>query len=53
VKVDKIAELLALAWGSPIIKLVLLAVVMNTCFGCIRAIKEHGFNSYNAGQRGH
>lgn len=42
---DKIIELLVLAWGSPIIKLVILAVVMDTCFGCIRAIKEHGFNS--------
>lgn len=42
---DKIMELLALAWGSPIIKLVILAVVMDTCFGCIRAIKEHKFNS--------
>lgn len=42
---DKIVELLALAWGSPIIKLVILAVVMDTCFGCIRAIKEHMFNS--------
>ena len=44
-EVDKIMELLALAWGSPIIKLVILAVVMDTCFGCIRAIKEHVFNS--------
>ncbi|WP_349669709.1 phage holin family protein, partial [Lacrimispora sp.] len=42
---DKILELLALAWGSSIIKLVILAVVMDTCFGCIRAIKEHKFNS--------
>ncbi len=42
---DRITELLALAWGSPIIKLVILAVVMDTCFGCIRAIKEHEFNS--------
>ena len=42
---DKILELLALAWGSPNIKLVILAVVMDTCFGCIRAIKEHMFNS--------
>lgn len=42
---DKIMELLALAWGSPIIKLVILAVVMDTCFGCIRAIKERVFNS--------
>lgn len=42
---DKIIELLALAWSSTIIKLVILAVVMDTCFGCIRAIKEHKFNS--------
>ncbi|MBE5981525.1 MAG: phage holin family protein [Paenibacillaceae bacterium] len=42
---DRITELLALAWGSPIIKMVILAVVMDTCFGCIRAIKEHEFNS--------
>ena len=42
---DKITELLALAWSSAIIKLVILAVVMDTCFGCIRAIKEHKFNS--------
>ena len=42
---DKILELIALAWGSPIIKLVILAVVMDTCFGCIRAFKEHKFNS--------
>ena len=42
---ERITELLALAWGSPIIKLVILAVVMDTCFGCIRAIKEHKFNS--------
>ena len=42
---DRITELLSLAWGSPIIKLVILAVVMDTCFGCIRAIKEHEFNS--------
>ncbi|WP_349672995.1 phage holin family protein [Lacrimispora sp.] len=44
-EMDRITELLALAWGSPIIKLVILAVVMDTCFGCIRAIKEHDFNS--------
>jgi toxin secretion/phage lysis holin len=45
IEMDKIMELLALAWGSTIIKLVILAVVMDTCFGCIRAIKEHEFNS--------
>ena len=45
IEMDRIIELFALAWGSPIIKLVILAVVMDTCFGCIRAIKEHKFNS--------
>ena len=42
---DKILELLALAWGSPIIKLVIWSVVADTFFGVIRAIKEHQFNS--------
>lgn len=42
---EKILELFYLAWNSSIIKLVILAVVMDTCFGCIRAIKEHDFNS--------
>lgn len=42
---DKILELLALAWGSPIIKLVIWSVVADTFFGVIRAIKEHKFNS--------
>lgn len=42
---DKIMELLAIAWNSPVIKLVIVAVVMDTCFGCIRAVKEHEFNS--------
>lgn len=42
---DKILELLALAWGSPIIKLVIWSVVVDTFFGVIRAIKEHKFNS--------
>lgn len=42
---DKIMELIKLAWDSPVIKLVIVAVVMDTCFGCIRAVKEHDFNS--------
>ncbi|MEG1294549.1 MAG: phage holin family protein [Clostridium sp.] len=42
---DKIIALLMLAWNSPIIKLVIVAVVMDTCFGFIRAIREHAFNS--------
>lgn len=44
-KVDKIVELINLAWDSRVIKLVIIAVVMDTSFGCIRAIKEHEFNS--------
>lgn len=42
---NKILELLALALGSPIIKLVIWSVVVDTFFGFIRAIKEHKFNS--------
>lgn len=42
---DKIIVLLALAWGSAIIKLNIWSVVVDTFFGVIRAIKEHKFNS--------
>lgn len=42
---DKIMELIEMAWNSPVIRLVILAVVMDTCFGCIRAIKERKINS--------
>lgn len=42
---DKIILLLALAWGSAIIKLNIWSVVVDTFFGVIRAIKEHKFNS--------
>lgn len=42
---DKILILLALAWGSAIIKLNIWSVVVDTFFGVIRAIKEHKFNS--------
>lgn len=44
-EVDKIIGLINMAWNSPVIKLVIVAVVMDTCFGCIRAIKERDFNS--------
>lgn len=44
-EMDKIMMLTSMALGSPIIKLVIVAVVMDTCFGCIRAIKEKRFNS--------
>lgn len=44
-KVEKIEELIAMAWASQIIKVVIVAVVMDTVFGCIRAAKEKQFNS--------
>ena len=34
-----------MAWASQIIKVVIVAVVMDTVFGCIRAAKEKQFNS--------
>lgn len=42
---EKIMELIALAWNSPVIKIVIVTVVMDTCFGCLRAVREHVFNS--------
>lgn len=42
---EKIEELIAMAWASQIIKVVIVAVVMDTVFGCIRAAKEKQFNS--------
>lgn len=42
---DKIMALVMMALASPIIKLVIVAVVMDTCFGCIRAVKDRAFNS--------
>lgn len=44
-KVERIEHLLAIAWMSQIIKLVIVAVAMDTVFGCIRAVREHKFNS--------
>ena len=44
-KVERVEELIAMAWASQIIKVVIVAVVMDTVFGCIRAIKERKFNS--------
>lgn len=38
-------ELLNIAWNNPIIRLIVMAVVMDTVFGCLRAIKEHVINS--------
>ena len=42
---EKIEQLIAMAWASQIIKVVIVAVVMDTVFGCIRAVKEKQFNS--------
>jgi hypothetical protein len=42
---DKILELLAPAWGSSIIKLIIWSVFIDTFFGVNRAIKEHKFSS--------
>ena len=44
-KAEKIEQLIAMAWASQIIKVVIVAVVMDTVFGCIRAVKEKQFNS--------
>ena len=44
-KVERIEELIAMAWASQIIKVVIVAVVMDSVFGCIRAVKEKKFNS--------
>ena len=42
---ERVEELIAMAWASQIIKVVIVAVVMDTVFGCIRAVKERKFNS--------
>ena len=42
---ERIEQLIAMAWASQIIKVVIVAVVMDTVFGCIRAAKEKQFNS--------
>ena len=42
---ERIEELIAMAWASQIIKVVIVAVVMDSVFGCIRAVKEKKFNS--------
>lgn len=44
-EVARIEHIIAMAWASQIIKLVIVAVAMDTVFGFIRAIKEHKFNS--------
>lgn len=42
---DKIFEIINAAATNPMLQLVVLAIVFDTIFGVIRAIKEHKFNS--------
>ena len=42
---DKVISLLPQMYVTSIIKLVVLAVIMDTCFGFMRAVKYHKFNS--------
>lgn len=42
---DKIFEIIYAAAANPMPQLVVLAIVFDTIFGVIRAIKEHKFNS--------
>ena len=42
---DKVISLFPQIYVTSIIKLVVLAVIMDTCFGFMRAVKEHKFNS--------
>lgn len=42
---EKIMEIFVAAVRNPILQLVALAIVCDTIFGVIRAIKEHKFNS--------
>lgn len=42
---DKIFEIIYAAAANPMLQLVVLAIVFDTIFGVIRAIKEHKFNS--------
>lgn len=42
---DKIFEIINAAAANPMLQLVVLAIVFDTIFGVIRAIKEHKFNS--------
>lgn len=42
---EKIFEIINAAAANPMLQLVVLAIVFDTIFGVIRAIKEHKFNS--------
>ena len=42
---EKIVEIINAAAANPMLQLVVLAIVFDTIFGVIRAIKEHKFNS--------
>ena len=42
---EKIFEIIYAAAANPMLQLVVLAIVFDTIFGVIRAIKEHKFNS--------
>ena len=42
---EKIVEIINAAAANPMLQLVVLAIVFDTIFGVIRAIKEHTFNS--------
>ena len=42
---EKIFEIINAAATNPMLQLVVLAIVFDTIFGVIRAIKEHKFNS--------
>lgn len=42
---DMIMELLNLAFKSPIVLMVMWAVITDTVFGCTRALKQRAFNS--------
>ena len=42
---EKIFEIIHAAAANPMLQLVVLAIVFDTIFGVIRAIKEHKFNS--------
>ena len=42
---EKIFEIINAAAANPMLQLVVLAIVFDTIFGVVRAIKEHKFNS--------
>ena len=42
---NNIIEVYRNAGNNPVVQLVIIAVILDTIFGCIRAIKDHKFNS--------